>query len=97
MFGATLPLLSKFLSKSGTKRVPLTTKHAGKGFYKGNGCASEGTHTSKGGFKMDRFKMLEIVAPGEEGWMNNFKLKAYVAVTVRDKDVTINTAGKEKE
>ena len=54
---------SKFLSKSATKRLPLTTKRAGKGYYKGNGCRSEGRHTSKGKFIMDRSKMLELIVP----------------------------------
>ena len=62
--------------------MPLTTKHAKKGFYKGNGCRSEGRHTSKGGFIMDRNKMLELVVPNLEG----FKLKPYVAnVTPKEK------------
>ncbi len=39
---------SKYISKSRTKRLPLTTKRAGKGFYKGNGARKEGVITSKG-------------------------------------------------
>lgn len=39
---------SKYISKSRTKRLPLTTKRAGKGFYKGNGARKEGVINSKG-------------------------------------------------
>ena len=59
---------SKYLSKSATKRLPLTTKRAGKGYYKGNGCRSEGRHTSKGGYVMDKSKMLELVVPDLTGF-----------------------------
>lgn len=40
--------LSKFISKSRAKRLPLTTKRAGKGFYKGNRARKEGHINSKG-------------------------------------------------
>lgn len=40
--------LSKFISKSHAKRLPLTTKRAGKGYYKGNRCRKEGYLDSKG-------------------------------------------------
>ncbi|GMH52098.1 hypothetical protein TrRE_jg13329 [Triparma retinervis] len=58
--------------------MPLTNKRAGIGFYKGNSLMTkEGRHTSKG-YKLDRNKMLTIVAPDLEG----FKLKPYVAPSV---------------
>jgi len=60
--------MSKYLSKSATKRLPLHPKHAKKGFYKGNGCRSEGRHTSKARFIMDRSKMLELVVPDLTGF-----------------------------
>ncbi len=41
---------SKFISKSRTKRMPLTTKRAGKGFYKGTGSRKEGVISSTGTF-----------------------------------------------
>jgi large subunit ribosomal protein L41 len=66
---------SKYYGKALKKRKPLTTKHARKGFYKGNGCRSEGRHTSKGGYVMDRSRMLKLVIPDLVG----FKLKPYVA------------------
>ena len=39
---------SKYISKSRTKRLPLTTKRAGKGYKKGYGARTEGFLTSKG-------------------------------------------------
>jgi hypothetical protein len=40
--------MSKFLGVAAGKRLPLSPKHVGKGFYKGKGCASTGRLTSKG-------------------------------------------------
>eukprot|EP00978_Attheya_sp_CCMP212_P046311 scaffold384011_cov31-Attheya_sp.AAC.1 len=55
--------MSKYLSKSATKRVPLSSKRARKGYYKGNGGTKEGHITSKGRFIVDFSKRLEIVMP----------------------------------
>jgi hypothetical protein len=60
--------MSKYLSKSATKRLPLTTKRAGKGYYKGKGGTKEGRLTSKGRFKVDPEKRLELVVPDLEGF-----------------------------
>jgi hypothetical protein len=60
--------MSKYLSKSATKRLPLTTKRAGKGYYKGKGGTKEGRLTSKGRFKVDPMKRLELVVPDLEGF-----------------------------
>jgi hypothetical protein len=38
----------RVLSRAKTKRLPLTTKKAHKGYYKGNGARKEGRITSKG-------------------------------------------------
>ena len=46
---------------------------------RGKGCAALGRHTSKGGYILDRSKMLEIVVP--DG-LSTFKLKPYIASTV---------------
>ena len=80
--GGLFPLLSplrrdfsKYYGNARRKRLPLTTKRARKGFYKGNQCNPEGRHTAKGGYVMDRSKMLELVVPDLTG----FKLKPYVA------------------
>lgn len=40
--------LSKYISKAAKKRIPLHRKNAGKGFYKGTGCAPTGRLTSLG-------------------------------------------------
>ena len=42
---------SKYISKARAKRLPLNTKRAGKGYYKGNRCRKEGTINSKGSQK----------------------------------------------
>lgn len=43
-----LAYLSRYISKARAKRLPLTTKRAGKGFYKGKGARKEGIRDSKG-------------------------------------------------
>ena len=60
--------MSKYLSKSATKRLPLTTKKAGKGYYKGKGGTKEGRITSKARFIVDPRKRLELVVPDLEGF-----------------------------
>jgi hypothetical protein len=60
--------MSKYLSKSATKRLPLTTKKAGKGYYKGKGGTKEGRLTSKGRFIVDPAKRLELIVPELEGF-----------------------------
>ncbi len=66
--------LSKYLSKSRTKRLPLTTKRAGKGFYKGKGARTEGIINSKARFTYVEEMKTELVMPD----LNGFKLKPYV-------------------
>mmetsp|Transcript_11583 Transcript_11583/g.17813 ORF Transcript_11583/g.17813 Transcript_11583/m.17813 type:complete len:103 (+) Transcript_11583:76-384(+) len=70
--------LSKRLSKSATKRIPLTTKRARKGYYKGKGSTKEGHLTSKSKFIVNWNKRLELIVPNLE----DFKLKPYIASTV---------------
>jgi hypothetical protein len=65
---------SKYISKSRTKRLPLTTKRAGKGFYKGNGARKEGKISSVARFSYVEGMPTELVVPDLTG----FKLKAYV-------------------
>jgi large subunit ribosomal protein L41 len=74
----TRRFMSKYLSKSATKRLPLTTKRAGKGYYKGKGCTSEGRLTSKGKFIADPLKKLQLIVPDLRG----FALKPYISRTV---------------
>ena len=70
--------MSKFLSKSARKRIPLTTKRAKKGYYKGNGANKEGYFGKGGRFVVDKSLQLELVAPD----LTDFKLKPYVAQQV---------------
>lgn len=63
---------SKIYGRSRSKRLPMTTKRAKKGYYKGNACTQEGRHTSKGGYVMDRSLMLELAVPSLTG----FKVRA---------------------
>ena len=71
--------MSKYLSKAATKRLPLTTKRAGKGYYKGKGGTKEGRLTSKGKFIVDPKKRLELVVPDLTGFkvccMPNYKAR----------------------
>mmetsp|Transcript_36927 Transcript_36927/g.118364 ORF Transcript_36927/g.118364 Transcript_36927/m.118364 type:complete len:117 (-) Transcript_36927:145-495(-) len=70
--------MSKYVSKTKAKYLPLHAKHAKKGYYKGNGCRSTGRLTSKGRFIKDPAKLLDFVVPDLRG----FQLKPYVAKTV---------------
>ena len=67
--------ISKYISKSAKKRMPMTTKRAGKGFYKGNRSTKEGVINSKGRFIANPLRRLELVVPDLEG----FALKPYVS------------------
>jgi len=61
--------MSKYLPKSAAKRLPLTTKRARKGYYKGKGGTRQGTHTGKAGaYVLDKNLMLELVVPDMEGF-----------------------------
>ena len=61
--------MSKYLSKAATKRRPLNTKRAGKGYYKGKGSTKEGTFTGRAGrFVMNPSMMLELVVPDLTGF-----------------------------
>jgi len=71
--------MSKHLSKAAAKRLPLSTKHARKGYYKGKGGTKEGTFKGKAGrWKADPERRLELIVPDLTG----FKLKPYIAVSV---------------
>jgi hypothetical protein len=56
------------MSKSAKKRMPLTTKRARKGYYKGKGGTTEGKHTSKGKYMINKLKRLELVIPDLTGF-----------------------------
>jgi Mitochondrial ribosomal protein L27 len=60
--------MSKYLSKAATKRLPLTSKRARKGYYKGKGATKEGHITSKAKFIPDRSKQLQLIVPDLTGF-----------------------------
>ena len=60
--------MSKRLSKSATKRQPLSPKRAGKGFYKGNNSTNEGRITSKSRFIVDPLKRMNLIVPNLDGF-----------------------------
>mmetsp|Transcript_16829 Transcript_16829/g.28118 ORF Transcript_16829/g.28118 Transcript_16829/m.28118 type:complete len:107 (+) Transcript_16829:40-360(+) len=70
---------SKYVSKSRAKRLPLTTKRAGKGYNKGNGARRGGVLNSKGNFVPKKELQTELVVPD----FTNFKLSAYIASGVK--------------
>ena len=65
--------MSKYLSKAATKRLPLTTKRAGKGYYKGKGGTKEGRITSKGKFIVDPKKRVQLMVPDLEGFKVSYR------------------------
>jgi Mitochondrial ribosomal protein L27 len=69
--------MSKYVSKSQKKNLPLTTKRARKGFYKGKGCTTEGRINSTARFIVNPLKRLQLVVPELTG----FRLKPYIAST----------------
>jgi large subunit ribosomal protein L41 len=71
---------SKYLSRSAKKRLVLTTKRAGKGFYKGKGSTKEGYLTSKGRFVVDRLRRLELVVPDLTGFKVRFVLRRSLGI-----------------
>mmetsp|Transcript_4065 Transcript_4065/g.7819 ORF Transcript_4065/g.7819 Transcript_4065/m.7819 type:complete len:130 (-) Transcript_4065:162-551(-) len=85
-FGRTLASeFSKKLSNSATKRLPLTTKKAGKGFYKGKGGTKEGRHTSKGRYIIDPKKRVELIVPDLAGFkVRDVSDACVVSEAVRD-------------
>lgn len=60
--------MSKYLRKAATKRLPLTTKRVGKGFYKGKGATTQGKINAKGKFISDPSRKLELVVPDLTGF-----------------------------
>jgi len=50
------------------KRLALTTKQAGKDYYKGTGTGSMGRHTKHGGYIVDPKKVRTYVCPDMDGF-----------------------------
>lgn len=80
---------SKYISKARTKRLPLTTKRVGKGFYKGKGARTEGRLTSKAKFIPIAEMRTQLVMPD----LKDFLLKPYVGAGAKkhiiDKEVKL--------
>ncbi|KAI9714284.1 MAG: hypothetical protein M1820_000245 [Bogoriella megaspora] len=57
MFKPTAPLHRRL------RRLALTTKQAGKGYYKGTGSGSMGRHTKHGGYQIEWHKVRTYVVP----------------------------------
>ncbi|GAB7350471.1 hypothetical protein MBLNU459_g1068t1 [Dothideomycetes sp. NU459] len=60
------------------RRLALTTKNAGKDYYKGTGTGSMGSHTKWGGYKIDWAKVRTFKVPDLTG----FNLTPFVATRV---------------
>lgn len=56
------------------KRLALTTKATNKGYYKGTGTGSMGSHTKHGGYVMDWNKVRTYVVPAN---LNTFKVRGF--------------------
>ncbi|KAF3939833.1 hypothetical protein ABW19_dt0204642 [Dactylella cylindrospora] len=61
-------------TRTGIKRLKLTTKQVNGGYYKGTGSGSMGSHTKYGGYRIDPAKLRNYVVPDLEG----FKLTPFV-------------------
>ena len=81
--------MSKYLSRSAAKRLPLNPKRVGKGYYKGKGGTSEGRLTSKGKFIANPLKKLQLMVPDLTG----FPLKPYIAMSVPKKPPELRRGG----
>ncbi|KAK7931460.1 hypothetical protein PG985_002172 [Apiospora marii] len=57
------------------RKLPLTTKDINKGFYKGTGTGSMGSHTKFGGYIIDWQKVRTYVVPPG---LDSFKLSPFV-------------------
>ncbi|KAF8866933.1 hypothetical protein BDZ45DRAFT_577785 [Acephala macrosclerotiorum] len=57
------------------RRLALTTKQTNKGYYKGTGTGSTGTHTKHGGYIIDWDKVRTYVVPKN---LADFKLTPFV-------------------
>ncbi|KAF1350762.1 mitochondrial ribosomal protein L27-domain-containing protein [Delphinella strobiligena] len=60
------------------RRLALTTKQANKGFYKGTGSGSMGSHTKWGGYKIDINKVRTYKVPD----LADFPLTPFVAKNI---------------
>jgi Mitochondrial ribosomal protein L27 len=62
------------------KRMPLSSKQAGKGFYKGTRVGSMGWHTKHGKYIIDLRKVRTFVPPADDdAWKSQIKLEELVS------------------
>ncbi|TVY27644.1 54S ribosomal protein, mitochondrial [Lachnellula hyalina] len=61
-------------------RLALTTKMTNKGFYKGTGSGSTGSHTRYGGYLIDWDKVRTYVVPEN---LKDFKLTPFVTKKIK--------------
>jgi len=58
-----------------TRKLPITTKNVGNGFYKGTGSGAMGRHTKHGDYRIDVKKVRTYVVPEQlkdcKVWKNN--------------------------
>nr|CAG8507825.1 5510_t:CDS:2 [Entrophospora candida] len=57
----------------GSRRIPMTAKR-GHEYYKGNRSGAIGSHTKKGGYRIDIKKVRNFIVPD----LTDFKIKPYV-------------------
>ncbi|KAG9579031.1 hypothetical protein KCU77_g10880, partial [Aureobasidium melanogenum] len=71
------------------RRLALTTKQAGKDYYKGTGSGSMGRHTKYGGYRIDWSKVRTYCVPD----LSDFHLKPFVAENIDKPTKTHEYAG----
>ncbi|KEY66847.1 hypothetical protein S40285_06840 [Stachybotrys chlorohalonatus IBT 40285] len=62
------------------RRIPITTKDVGRGFYKGNRTGSMGRHTKYGGYIIEWNKVRTYVVPKN---LKESKLSPFVSREIR--------------
>ncbi|KAF2400693.1 50S ribosomal protein-like protein YmL27 [Trichodelitschia bisporula] len=76
----TAPLLRSI------RRLQLTTKQAGKDYYKGTGSGSMGRHTKRGGYVVEYRKVRSYVCPAG---LDKFELTPFVAKQIKTEKFTL--------
>ncbi|CAD0090691.1 unnamed protein product [Aureobasidium vineae] len=71
------------------RRLALTTKQAGKDYYKGTGSGAMGRHTKYGAYRIDWSKVRTYVVPD----LSDFQLKPFVAENIDTPTKTHQFAG----
>ena len=68
------------------RRLKLTTKQVGKGYYKGTGGGSMGRHTKHGAYIIDYEKVRTYVSPSKEE-LKDFKVGCEITSTRHDPEL----------